>query len=399
MQHQQRISMFEDLPTFESDGLSAKQILLPEVSRGFKSARWYISTLNPSGHTNGLSQKRLKRELDLIHKTSLDAFKKHEIICNKLPIRICSTASLSIAVCAMVVCMVSLLICGLLHVLELKDTHSETDAISTFIADVLSIRNTIIICSLGGAVFVVALCIGLVIECKSQRNLENQYIESILAVHQYINNHLFPKYQKRGILWGIAVFGKDSKRLSCAKKRITFYSIVIKVNGQNAHSPLTQTLSNHGSGHNELSHSGQSGKHQQKGPEHAPPMKYRPSINLHDDSENVHSNGYSHGYSHGHSHGQSAHGHPLHVHSNSAMGQFVHNHAVHGQSANNVFNPPTNAMMTSDYDRIFTPSEGLYGSSLSMTGDAYLAEPQEDDSVVICFDSTNTTTTTTKSRQ
>lgn len=349
------MSIITDLPTFESDGLAAKQILLPVVSRGFKSARWSISTLNPAGHTSGLSRNRLKRELSQIHKISREAYEKSSIICNKVPLRLFSTMILSIALTSLFLCIVALVICSLLNVLKMDNIHSESDIISSYIVDFVTIRNTIIFCSVGGVLFSSALSIGLIIECKAQRNLENQYIASILAVHQHINGRLFSKYQRRGISWGIAVHCKDSKRLCCIKRKITFYSIIIRVNGQSVESPFTATsrTSSHG-GHRERAHSEEDIhiEYRTKGEEEESPMpttdapkeplhiQYKPSLNLHDDS-------------------------------------------VRGQ-VSNVFRQPTGTRtILTSYDRILTPSEGLYGSSLSMTADAYLPEPHDDDSIVL----------------
>eukprot|EP01084_Bolivina_argentea_P041581 76742_1 len=92
-----------------------------------------------------------------------------------------------------------------------------------------------IICAACSIITVLFGFIGIYITLKSHQNCFNQYIESILSVHEHIHDRLSTKYEKQCIKWKLFVHYKDTKRVSIfgRKQDITYYGIIIQIINNN----------------------------------------------------------------------------------------------------------------------------------------------------------------------
>eukprot|EP00483_Globobulimina_turgida_P007650 UN07665 len=209
--------------------LAAKQVLLPDMTRGFKYARWKSQKPINALKQKGLTVSKIQKELKSIHNVSSAAYRNHAIVCSSCSFQLGASFCLGLSLSSFVIFITALIICGSLD--QIRSTLNESDMVSKLIIDAITVHNVMIICAVCSVITVLCGFIGTYIMHRSYQNCFNQYIEAILSVHEHIHDRLSTKYEKQGIIWKLFVHYKDRKRINIfgAKHDITYYGIIIQV--------------------------------------------------------------------------------------------------------------------------------------------------------------------------
>eukprot|EP01083_Nonionella_stella_P301572 1035368_1 len=210
-------------------GLTTKQIILPDTSRGFEYARWKSPKPIQALRSKGLTQSKLQKELKLIHDISSAAYHNNEVVCSHLSFQLLATFLIGTSLTSFIIFVTSLVISSSLP--EIKETLDHSDLFSVYVVDSMTLTNLLAICGVCSTITLSFGFLGVYIMNKAYKNSSNQYIACILSVHEHINYRLFNKYKNQDISWKLFIHKKDTKRSTvCGTKReITYYGIVIKI--------------------------------------------------------------------------------------------------------------------------------------------------------------------------
>merc|ERR1712228_643758 len=200
------------------------QTFQPDLSRGLNYARWKSQPPIKALKAKGLTLSKIQKELKLLHNVSSSAYNRNEILCSKLPLQLLANFCLGLSVTAFIIFVTSLLISGSLA--QIKETLNGTDLISQTIIDHMTIRNVLMICAICSVITIIFMFIGIFIMHKDKDSKYNQYIGSILAVHEHIHS----KSEDKGIVFKMIQSTKRTKKTNMfgAKKTVKYYSIVIQ---------------------------------------------------------------------------------------------------------------------------------------------------------------------------
>eukprot|EP01084_Bolivina_argentea_P178966 309295_1 len=127
--------------------LATKQIILPDIGRGFKYARWKSQQSIKALKQKGLTTSKLQNELKLIHNVSSAAYKNHEIICSSFSFQLFANFAFGLSVSSFIIFVTALIICGSLNHIKKTLTLHEYDMISNYVINAITIKNVMIICA------------------------------------------------------------------------------------------------------------------------------------------------------------------------------------------------------------------------------------------------------------